>query len=72
MFSYTLFESAGSEGKTIRPFNTHEGSDEAGTGKKIAAACPDATAPEGLAICGKVAQTEPDTDTAEVADWLAG
>ena len=71
MFLYTLLENVDFAGKTIWPFNTHEGSGEAGTGAKIVAACPDATVVDGLAMRGKTAQTEPETVSASVSEWLA-
>jgi len=71
MLMYTLLEAEDWAGKTIMPFNTHEGSGNAGTYETIADLCPDATVGEGLALRGTVAQQDPETVSAEVAEWLA-
>ena len=71
MLMYTLLEQGDFAGKTIMPFNTHEGSGLSGTPANIAAACPDATVGDGLAIRGKTAQESPDEVKATVEKWLA-
>ena len=57
-------------GKTVIPFNTHEGSGQAGTKSSIERACPGATVLDGLAIRGSVAQNEQDEAKADVIEWL--
>lgn len=49
---FTLFDQYNFAGKTIIPFNTHEGSSDGDTYKTIAELEPDATILRGLAICG--------------------
>lgn len=72
MAMYTLLEAVDLSGKAIHPFNTHEGSGNAGTYETIAGLCPDATVGEGLAIRGTVAQNEPEAVADAVRSWLAG
>jgi flavodoxin len=52
MAVYTFLENFDWNGKTIRPFCTHEGSGLSGTERKIQAACKGATVTSGLAIQG--------------------
>lgn len=49
---FTLFDQYDFAGKTIIPFNTHEGSGDGGTYKTIAELEPDAKILKGLAIRG--------------------
>ncbi len=69
---YSFIESYDLAGKTVIPFNTHEGSGQSGTQRVIENALPDCTVLQGLAIQGKTAQ-ENETRTRELlTDWLAG
>lgn len=52
MAVYTFLEKFDWNGKTIRPFCTHEGSGLGGTESKIKSTCKDATVTKGLAISG--------------------
>ena len=68
MILYTFFETYDFAGKTIIPFNTHEGSGDSGTYDTIKELEPQATVLEGLAIRGgKISGAE-----SEVTDWLKG
>ena len=67
MIMYTFFDEYDLSGKTIVPFNTHEGSGDSGTYSDIQEIEPDATVLDGLTIRGgdmKGNQTE------TVRDWL--
>ena len=67
---YSFIESYDLAGKTVIPFNTHEGSGQSGTQRVIENALPDCTVLQGLAIQGKTAQ-ENETRTRELLiDWL--
>ena len=70
MAVYTFLESYDFSGKTVIPFNTHEGSGQANTKSSIERACPGATVLDGLAIRGSVAQNEQDEAKKDVAEWL--
>ena len=70
MLMYTLLEGVDTAGKTIAPFNTHEGSGKGTSAGELAALCPEATLADGLAIRGTTAQNEPDEVAAEVSAWL--
>lgn len=70
MAVYTFLESNDFAGKTIHPFNTHEGSGSAGFEAKLKRACPDAEVTEILSIQGAEAQNDPDRVKQAVADWL--
>ena len=70
MALYTFLESYDLSGKTVYPFATHEGSGMAGTGRKIAAACPDADVRDGLAIRGSTAQNDAAAVTKAVNDFI--
>jgi len=68
MIMFTFFESYDFSGKTIVPFNTHEGSGDGGTYDTIKQLEPNATVLDGLAIRGgSIGGAE-----SEVKDWLAG
>ena len=59
MIIYTFLESYDFTNKTIIPFNTHEGSGNAGTYSKIISKLPKSKVNKnGLALQGKVARTE--------------
>lgn len=66
MIVYTFFDTYDFSGKTLIPFNTHEGSGDSGTYDTIRELEPQATVLDGLAIRGnKIADAE-----SEVAQWL--
>lgn len=71
MAVYTFLESYDFSGKTVIPFNTHEGSGQAGTKNSIEGACPGATVLDGLAIRGSAAQNEQDEAKEDVTQWLS-
>lgn len=73
MILYTFFENnaEGLAGKTLIPFSTHEGSGLSGFDKKLAAACPNSTIGEGLAIRGNVCQNDKESVRQRVIDWLS-
>ena len=58
------------QGKTVIPFNTHEGSGQAGTQQVIEDKLSGATVLQGLAIRGSKAQNDPDGTKADVTAWL--
>ncbi len=68
----TFIESHDLSGKTVIPFNTHEGSGQSGTQQVIEDALPGSTVLQGLAIRGKVAQEDPERTRALVEPWLEG
>ena len=69
---YTFLESYDLTGKTIIPFNTHEGSGQGGTQRTVESLCAGATVLNGLAIQGKTAQNNRDAAQKSVNDWLDG
>ena len=71
MILYTFLENYSFEGKTIIPFNTHEGSGSAGTWDKIRAAAPESIVMDGLVIQGTTAQNNPSEVTNKVAEFIA-
>ena len=70
MILYTFFESTPLEGKTLIPFSTHEGSGLSGFDRSLAAACPDCTVADGLAVRGNDAQNSRDKVRESVNSWL--
>ena len=54
------------------PFNTHEGSGQAGTQRIIENALPGSTVLQGLAVQGKTAQEDPEKTQVLVDEWLGG
>ena len=70
MIMYTFFENNDLSGKTLIPFNTHEGSGLSGFDKKLQAACKDSDVLEGLAIRGKDAQNDQDSVRSKVDAWI--
>lgn len=69
MIVYTFLESYDFSGKTIIPFNTHEGSGDAGTYESIKNKLKDAKVnTNGLAIQGSVART--DEGKEKTINWL--
>jgi len=70
MTVYTFIESKDWNGKTVLPFNTHEGSGQSGTQTTLTTICKGATVKNGLAIRGSVAQSL-NTDTQQtINNWL--
>ena len=69
---YSFLEEYDLSGKTVIPFNTHEGSGQSGTQRVIENALPDCTVLQGLAIQGKVAQENPERTRALIDEWLEG
>ena len=73
MILHTFMESYDFTGKTVIPFNTHEGSGQSGTQSAIADKLPGATVLQGLAIRGSDAQKMTcDGSNAVVKKWLDG
>ena len=69
---YSFLESYDLSGKTVIPFNTHEGSGQSGTQSAIERALPGCTVLQGLAVQGKTAQ-EDEARTRELLEgWLSG
>lgn len=68
---YTFMENYDFAGKTVIPFNTHEGSGQSHSQRDIENLLPDAAVLQGLAVQGKTAQTNPDATTEAVSKWLA-
>ena len=52
------------------PFNTHEGSGQAGTQQDIESRLPGITVLQGLAVRGSKAQNDMEGTAQEVQDWL--
>ncbi len=69
---YSFIEEYDLTGKTVIPFNTHEGSGQSGTQRAIENALPCSTVLQGLAIQGKVAQEDPERTRALIKPWLEG
>ena len=67
---YTFLENHDFTGKTVIPFNTHEGSGQAGTQTDIENRLPDITVLQGLAVRGSRAQNDAEGTGADVAKWL--
>ena len=59
-------------GKTVIPFNTHEGSCQAGTQRDIESRLPGVTVLQGLAVRGSRAQNDAEVTTQDVLNWLKG
>ncbi|MBQ8161092.1 MAG: NAD(P)H-dependent oxidoreductase [Clostridia bacterium] len=66
----TFMETYDFTGKTVVPFNTHEGSGQAGSQSVIAELMTGATILQGLAVRGSRAQSDPDGTASDVAAWL--
>ena len=69
---YTFMDAYNFTGKTVIPFNTHEGSGQSHTQRDIEDLLMDATVLKGLAIRGSKAQNDPDGTSEDVANWLKG
>ena len=70
MIVYNFLESYDFSGKTVIPFNTHEGSGQSGTQSRIAATIPTATVLNGLAIRGATAQNDTASAKSAVERWI--
>lgn len=68
---YTAVEALDWNGKTISPFNTHEGSGESGMFSTLASKCTGATVTDGLTMTGTKAQNNRSEAESEVDSWLA-
>ena len=69
---YSFIERYDLDGKTVIPFNTHEGSGQSGTQRVISNALPNCTVLQGLAIQGKTAQENKGRARELLTDWLTG
>lgn len=70
MIVYTFLENHDFAGKTVIPFNTHEGSGNSGTYQTLQQILPTATLKgDGFNMTGTMARTEP--GAAKLARWLA-
>ena len=67
---YTFMESYDLAGKTVIPFNTHEGSGQSGTQSVIENALPNSTVLQGLAVQGKTAQEDEPRTRELITAWL--
>ncbi len=73
MILHTFMESYDFTGKVVVPFNTHEGSGQAGTRKTIADKLEGATVLQGMAMQGSTAQAlKCDGSDGTVKNWLDG
>lgn len=71
MIMYTFMEEYDFNGKNVIPFNTHEGSGDAGTYQSIQTKLPNAKVnTKGLALDGKTARS--DNGKQQTIDWLKG
>ena len=71
MILHSFMESYDFTGKTVIPFNTHEGSGQAGTQEAITSKLADATVLQGFAMKGSKAQElKSDGTNEEVSTWL--
>lgn len=68
----TFLESNDLSGKKIISFCTHGGSGLANTEREIRAVCPKAEILSGLAVVGKVCQSDSEKVRQEVNQWLQG
>ena len=59
-------------GKTVIPFNTHEGSGQSHSQRDIEKTLTDATVLKGLAVRGATGQNDADATAKAVSDWLSG
>ena len=66
----TFMEAYDFTGKTVIPFNTHEGSGQARSQRDIEELLTNATVLKGLAVRGSKAQKDAEGTGADVANWL--
>lgn len=69
---YTFMDSYDFTGKTVIPFNTHEGSGQARSQRDMTDYLPMATVLKGLAIRGSKAQNDAEGTAQDVSTWLNG
>ena len=67
---YTFMETYDFTGKTVIPFNTHEGSGQARSQQDIEELLTSATVLKGLAVRGSKAQNDSEGTSEDVAAWL--
>ena len=67
---YTFMEAYDFTGKTVIPFNTHEGSGQAHSQQDIEGLLTNATVLKGLAVRGSKAQNDAEGTGADVTSWL--
>ena len=67
---YTFMEGYDFTGKTVIPFNTHEGSGQSHSQRDIEGLLTGATVLKGLAVRGGKAQNDAEGTGADVANWL--
>ena len=67
---YTFMEGYDFTGKTVIPFNTHEGSGQSHSQRDIEGLLTSATVLKGLAVRGGKAQNDAEGTGADVANWL--
>lgn len=67
---YTFIEAYDFTGKTVIPFNTHEGSGQSHSQRDIEELMTNATVLKGLAIRGSKAQNDAEGTGSDVANWL--
>ena len=67
---YTFMEAYDFSGKTVIPFNTHEGSGQAHSQRDIEGLLTSATVLKGLAVRGSKAQNDAEGTGTDVANWL--
>ena len=72
MIAYSFLENHDWNGKTVIPFNTHEGSGQSGTQRIIERLCVGAEVADGLAIAGNMAQNSREEARNRVETWLSG
>ena len=70
MAMYTFLESYDWNGKTVIPFNTHEGSGQANTVTTIKGICEGADVMSGFSVRGSVAQNDGESARTIVQNWL--
>lgn len=67
---YTFMDSYDFSGKTVIPFNTHEGSGQARSQRDMTEYLPKGNVQKGLAVRGSKAQNDAEGTAADVAAWL--
>ena len=72
MIVYNFIEQHDWNGKTVMPFNTHEGSGQGSTQRTIESLCQGAAVKQGIAIRGSAAQNAKESDIEALDVWLEG
>ena len=70
MAMYSFLENYDWNGKTVIPFNTHEGSGQANTVTAIRNICEDAEVMSGFSVRGSIAQNNGESARTIVQNWL--